>query len=117
MMIAVAESWIRTGGVSRDDLLASLAENYDPARGYGHGMRSFLRWAPDFASVVTNTILAGGDTDTTAAMSGALCGALVGEEAIPSDWINRIEKGPRGGSYVAGLAERTFGFWHHHLAY
>ena len=48
---------------------------------------SFLRGAPDFEAVVKNAILAGGDTDTTAARSGALCGALVGEEAMNSyDW-------------------------------
>lgn len=255
MMIAVAESLMRVGGVSRDDLLSALADNYDPARGYGHGMKlaleafrngrrpaafaswkegskgnggavrivpvacayhddpallaalaedsagvthahhlgragavahalaighilsrsdetpvdgetlvtellqarlvagsvftsklqavrrlvrdlaspgdaaqvlgngvlaeeavplaifSFLRWAPDFANVLRNTILAGGDTDTTAAMSGALCGALVGEEGIPATWIERIEAGAKGGEYVGKLGDAAFEFW------
>jgi poly(ADP-ribose) glycohydrolase ARH3 len=250
MMISVAESLTRMGGVRRDDLLATLAANYDPARGYGHGMRlaleahrrgrpsafsswaegskgnggavrvvpiacayhddlellaalaeeaagvthahplgragavahavalaqvlrhrsqaldgdalvqilvqlrtvtdtalasglqqasglardrakpldaarvlgngvlaeeavplalfSFLRWGPDFIEVVRNTILAGGDTDTTAAMSGALCGALVGEEGLPAAWLERLETGPKGVAYVRSLADATF---------
>jgi poly(ADP-ribose) glycohydrolase ARH3 len=255
MMISVAESLVRVGGVRRDDLLETLAANYDPARGYGHGMRraleafrsgrrppafsswaegskgsggavrvvaiacvyhhdlellaalaeeaaglthahplgragavahavalaqvvgavegrpldaesivaeilrartlagtiiaprleealrlargradsgdaarvlgngvlaeeavplamfSFLRWAPDFVAVVKNTILAGGDTDTTAAMSGALCGALVGEEGLPAAWVERGETGPKGVAYVRSLADAVFDLW------
>jgi ADP-ribosylglycohydrolase len=42
MMISVAESLTRVGGVRCDDLLMSLATNYEPARGYGHGMRLAL---------------------------------------------------------------------------
>src|SRR5262249_42063500 len=74
-------------------LLEREADSADAAHVLGNGVLAdeavplalfaFLRWAPDFTSVVTNTILAGGDTDTTAAMSGALCGALVGEAGLP----------------------------------
>ena len=35
MTIAIAESLVRVGGVVPGDLLKSLADNYDPARGYG----------------------------------------------------------------------------------
>lgn len=253
MMISVAESLTRIGGVARDDLLSTLAANYDPARGYGHGMKlaieafkrgrpsafaswaegskgsggavrvvalacayhddldllaalaedtagvthahalgragavvhalaiahalrateqqpnatpvleaivqarlvaattiaarlerirellvvsadsgaaarvlgngvlaeeavpfalfSFLRWAPDFAMVVRNTILGGGDTDTTSAMSGALCGALVGEDGLPAGWVERLENGPKGADYLRTLADVTFDMW------
>jgi poly(ADP-ribose) glycohydrolase ARH3 len=56
MMIALAESLIRMGCVSGQDILSSLADNYDPARGYGHGMKLALaafkagRRAPAFSS-------------------------------------------------------------------
>jgi poly(ADP-ribose) glycohydrolase ARH3 len=254
MMISVAESLIRTGGVSREDLLATLASNYDAARGYGHGMTAaveairngsrtdpfalwpegskggggavrvvpiacayhhdvdrlaalaedatatthahplgraggvahataiahviarttdsidaasllakvihqravrgtalvpklqavhrlvnstagsdeagrelgngvtaeesvplamfaFHRWAPSFADVVKNTVLAGGDTDTAAAMSGALCGALVGEAGLPSTWLQRVEAGTGVLGHVRGLADSVFELW------
>jgi poly(ADP-ribose) glycohydrolase ARH3 len=255
MMISVAESLVRTGGISATDLLSSLASNYDPARGYGHGMKlalaafkrgrragtasweegskgnggavrvvpiacayhddldllsalaedsagtthahplgragatahaiaiacvlrhrgdwdrvaamnllaalvryrlianstlaskfdsvrqlsdasaasaaagrvlgngtlaeeavplalfCFLRWAPDFERVVTSAVLAGGDTDTIAAMSGALCGALVGEGGIPAGWIERLEHEPKGPAHVRSLADAVFAIW------
>jgi poly(ADP-ribose) glycohydrolase ARH3 len=68
----------------------------------------FLRWAPDFERVVTSAVLAGGDTDTTAAMSGALCGALVGEGGIPAGWIERLEHEPKGPAHVRTLADAMF---------
>ncbi len=255
MMISVAESLVRTGGISATDLLSSLASNYDPARGYGHGMKlalaafergrradtasweegskgnggavrvvpiacayhddldrlsalaeesagtthahplgragatahalaiasvlghrgdwdrvatekllttiarsrlvgprtlaskfdpvlalceasassteaaralgngtlaeeavplalfCFLRWAPDFEHVVANAVLAGGDTDTIAAMSGALCGALVGEGGIPAGWLVRLEHEPKGPAQVRALADAVFALW------
>lgn len=255
MMIAVAESLVRTGGVSATDLLSSLASNYDPARGYGHGMKlalaafqrgrradtasweegskgnggavrvvpvacayhddlerlaeladesagtthghplgragatahaiaiacvlghrgawnrgatekllasvararavasslftsklesvlasyassassteaarvlgngtlaeeavplalfCFLRWAPDFEQVVTNAVLAGGDTDTIAAMSGALCGALTGERGIPAGFVTRLDHEPKGPAHVRALADAVFALW------
>jgi poly(ADP-ribose) glycohydrolase ARH3 len=255
MMISVAESLVRVGGVSHDDLLTTLAQNYDPTRGYSHGMRMameairagrsagaftswqdgsqgnggavriapvvcaywdhpdlatfvedsagtthghplgragavalamamsvalgrqnttrkiaaqallkrvarplvvetglaskmeavgrlvdamakapeaarilgsgthadqavplaifcFLRWAPDFEAVITNSVLAGGSTDTLAAMSGSLCGALVGEEGIPEKWLARLESGEaKGATYVRSLADQVFALW------
>jgi hypothetical protein len=42
MMIAVGESLVRMGGVSATDLLSTLASSYDPARGYGNGMKLAL---------------------------------------------------------------------------
>ncbi len=71
----------------------------------------FLRWAPDFERVVTSAVLAGGDTDTIAAMSGALCGALVGEGGIPAGWIERLEHEPTGPPHVRSLADAAFAIW------
>jgi poly(ADP-ribose) glycohydrolase ARH3 len=71
----------------------------------------FLRWAPDFKAVVTNAVLAGGDTDTIAAMSGALCGALAGEAAIPPRWLERLEGEAKDPTYLRALADRAFELW------
>jgi ADP-ribosylglycohydrolase len=35
----------------------------------------------------------GGDTDTNAAVAGALLGALHGVDAIPSDWVGTLVAG------------------------
>lgn len=48
---------------------------------------AFAAWAkgdPEKAILVAGN--SRGDTDTTAAMAGAICGALSGEAAIPEDW-------------------------------
>jgi len=47
---------------------------------------------------------AGGDTDTNAAVAGALLGARDGEAAIPPRWLDQLEQGRR----IAALAERLF---------
>jgi ADP-ribosylglycohydrolase len=46
----------------------------------------FLRHPADFRQGVLEAVNAGGDTDTTASMVGALIGANVGLSGIPIDW-------------------------------
>lgn len=45
---------------------------------------SFLRTPDDYFETICTAIEAGGDTDTTAAMAGAISGAYLGVDAIPS---------------------------------
>lgn len=44
----------------------------------------------DFASALTDTVMAGGDTDTNAAICGALLGAVQGRDAIPLRWRQQV---------------------------
>ena len=46
----------------------------------------------------------GGDTDTLAAMAGALSGAWLGVSKIPRHLIERLEDGEKGRGYLEGLA-------------
>jgi len=39
-----------------------------------------------------NTIMRGGDTDTNAAICGALLGAVYGRNAVPGQWIESLLK-------------------------
>jgi ADP-ribosyl-[dinitrogen reductase] hydrolase len=39
---------------------------------------------------VTGTVMQGGDTDTNAAICGALLGAVYGHHAIPAQWKDRV---------------------------
>jgi hypothetical protein len=43
--------------------------------------------ALDFEEGLVQTVARGGDTDTNAAIAGALLGAAHGREAVPSRWI------------------------------
>ena len=50
--------------------------------------------APDFPSAIDRAIALGGDTDTVAAIVGALCGARFGPDAIPPEWVAGIRDWP-----------------------
>lgn len=49
-----------------------------------------LLHAPDLESGIINTVMRGGDTDTTAAICGALLGAVYGRDAVPLRWCEAI---------------------------
>lgn len=46
--------------------------------------------APNLEDAVVDTVMHGGDTDTNAAICGALLGAVYGEKAIPAQWTDSI---------------------------
>jgi len=49
-----------------------------------------LLHAPNLEQGVVDTVMRGGDTDTNAAICGALLGAVHGVEAIPSQWMEKV---------------------------
>jgi ADP-ribosylglycohydrolase len=49
-----------------------------------------LLHAPSLEEGVVRTVMAGGDTDTNAAIAGALLGAVHGRDAIPPQWLRSI---------------------------
>ena len=49
-----------------------------------------LRNAPNLEAGVVDTIMRGGDTDTNAAICGALLGAVYGLSAIPEQWVKCV---------------------------
>ncbi|HIJ11949.1 TPA: ADP-ribosylglycohydrolase family protein [Candidatus Woesearchaeota archaeon] len=50
----------------------------------------------------------GGDTDTKAAMFGAVSGAFNGIDAIPRRWYAGLENGPKGRDYLLELAGKLY---------
>jgi poly(ADP-ribose) glycohydrolase ARH3 len=62
----------------------------------------------DFAGCVQSAVALGGDTDTIGAMTGALCGARFGLDAIPVSWRERLH-GERPG--LADLVALAGGFY------
>jgi len=63
----------------------------------------FLRHGAHPLSALQVCIAAGGDTDTSAAMVGAWCGALGGEECLPPELVGRIHDGPFGPGHLRAL--------------
>ena len=60
----------------------------------------------DFRDAIATAIWQGGDTDTIAAMTGALVGAHIGSQFADSLPLERLEDGPEFITYLRSLAER-----------
>jgi poly(ADP-ribose) glycohydrolase ARH3 len=68
---------------------------------------SFLR-ADSFKDAVVYAVSLGGDTDTIAAMTGAISGAYYGEGGIPEEWEKKLEEGKKGRQYIRWLGEELY---------
>lgn len=64
---------------------------------------------PSFEQAVSFAVGLGGDTDTVAAMTGAIVGARDGDGSIPTRWLEALEDGERGRRHVEQLATRLIG--------
>ncbi|TMK47867.1 MAG: hypothetical protein E6G55_02660, partial [Actinobacteria bacterium] len=88
----------REGGEELEYLveMAGVGRRIDgPDQGFclftaGVGLQSLLGTG-DFETEVARVVGLGGDTDTNAAVAGALLGALVGEGGLPPAWLDRLQ--------------------------
>ncbi len=92
----------------RQHSLAFLGNSLPAHRSVVTAIACFTTSADMFEGAVARAIALGDDTDTLAAMAGALSGAHLGFAAIPQRWVDRLEPEPRGGSYLRILAERLY---------
>lgn len=67
----------------------------------------------DPVSAILSSILAGGDTDTTAAVVGAISGARNGAEQIPQAWLNTLglDDGFASADDIRGSADDLYSVW------
>jgi len=65
---------------------------------------SFLAYPNSFEKAVIFAISLGGDTDTIGAMTGAISGAYLGIQAIPTKWLTKLENR----KYIEALASYLF---------
>lgn len=101
--------------------LVSLDAGHSPrqfaeARGWSRGISGYINhtvpaalycWAASptkFREVVTSAVKLGGDTDSVAAIAGAIAGANLGAEKLPEDWIKRLAEWPRTVGWMDELA-------------
>jgi ADP-ribosylglycohydrolase len=66
----------------------------------------FLRYPDDYKRTVLRGANTEGDFDSIACIAGGISGARLGIDAIPDDWIERIEKSDYLDSIVVRLAEK-----------
>jgi poly(ADP-ribose) glycohydrolase ARH3 len=88
------------------DDLATLGNGIEAVESVPTAIACFALTPDSYASVVGNAISLGGDTDTIAAMGGALAGASGGVGAIPEQLLAMLEDRGKGRSYLRQLASR-----------
>lgn len=104
-----------------DEIKEVLARPRDPgrvARKLGNDVRvfnsvpaalySFLAFHESFEESLIQAVSLGGDTDTIGAMTGAISGAYHGIKGIPHYWLEELEGGEKGSSYIESLGERLY---------
>ena len=103
--------------IAAEDLHAgSSPEIFADAIGLSHGVTGYinhtvpvalycwLRTPHSFEEAVGTCIALGGDTDTTAAIVGALVGATAGASAIPKSFVDGVIEFPRSVTWIRRLA-------------
>ncbi|MEA1872102.1 MAG: ADP-ribosylglycohydrolase family protein [Chloroflexota bacterium] len=89
------------GEQDKEKVVAVLGNGIEAPRSVPTAIYCFLRQPQSYKDTVIYAISLGGDTDTIAAMAGAISGAYLGIEAIPSEWRARLENR----EYIEALAE------------
>jgi poly(ADP-ribose) glycohydrolase ARH3 len=92
--------------IHADDQLISLGNGIAALESVPTAIASFTLTPESFAETIGNVILLGGDTDTMAAMAGAISGAFLGIGAIPPVLLEQLEDSTKGRSYLIALADR-----------
>ncbi len=68
----------------------------------------FASCRDDPAPAVCRAATLGGDSDTIAAMTGAIAGAYHGLSAFPSTWLELLYNGKNGLDYIVSLADKLW---------
>jgi poly(ADP-ribose) glycohydrolase ARH3 len=92
------------GGQDEAKVVAVLGNGIEAPRSVPTAIYCFLRQPQSYKDTVIYAVSLGGDTDTIAAMAGAISGAYLGIEAIPSEWWAKLENR----EYIEALAEKLW---------
>jgi len=94
--------------------LALLGNRIEALHSVPTAIASFALTPESFEETIAHVIFLGGDTDTLAAMAGALSGAYVGAGKLPSQLVNLLENSPKGRMYLTELADKLLAAYHRH---
>jgi poly(ADP-ribose) glycohydrolase ARH3 len=98
--------------VQAPDDLAGLGNRIEALYSVPTAIASFALAPESFEAAVSNLIFLGGDTDTLAAMAGALSGAYLGVGRLPARLVGLLESSPKGRAYLQHLAGQLFALYH-----
>ncbi|MCA9176735.1 MAG: ADP-ribosylglycohydrolase family protein [Planctomycetales bacterium] len=88
------------------DQLPALGNGINALDSAPTAIAAFALTPDSYRDTIGNAILLGGDTDTIAAMAGAIAGAHLGAAAVPAALVAKLEDSPKGRSYLGELATR-----------
>ncbi|MDB5871582.1 MAG: hypothetical protein JWQ07_1024 [Ramlibacter sp.] len=69
-------------------------------------LHAWLSHPGNYRGAVLAAIRCGGDTDTVAAITGAIAGAGCGRHALPQEWLSRLAEWPRNVAWMDRLARQ-----------
>jgi poly(ADP-ribose) glycohydrolase ARH3 len=103
------------GKLRRRHAVGFLGNSLPAHRSVMTAIACFTTCPDSFEHAVAKAIALGDDTDTLAAMTGALVGAHLGVGAIPGVWLERLENGPKGpttcAAWPTNCTRGTAGWW------
>lgn len=91
-------------GAAPAQVAAQLGNDVSALGSVPAALAAFLARPDDARDAIRFAICVGGDTDTIAAMTGALCGARLGAATLPRRWARRLEAVERATALAAALA-------------
>jgi poly(ADP-ribose) glycohydrolase ARH3 len=97
---------LRTAAKLTSEDTLDFGNSLEAHRSVTSAILCFAFWPDSYQGAVARAIGLGNDTDTLAAMAGALSGAHLGYSALPAASLKLLEEGPRGKSYIDQLARR-----------
>jgi poly(ADP-ribose) glycohydrolase ARH3 len=95
-------------GLRAGDQYSVLGSSLEAHRSVVTAIALFAAERGNYLKAVGRCVALGDDTDTLAAMAGALCGALGGLSAVPEYMLDKLEEGERGQGYIRDLAGKLF---------
>jgi len=92
--------------------LAAMGNRIEALYSVPTAIASFALTPESFETAVSNVIFLGGDTDTLAAMTGALSGVYLGVGRLPANLVGLLESSPKGRKYIQHLADQLLAVYH-----
>jgi poly(ADP-ribose) glycohydrolase ARH3 len=94
-------------GTDNNKVVAELGNTVEAFNSVPTAIYSFLSHHDSFKAAVLFAASLGGDTDTIAAMTGAISGAYLGIESVPEEWRMKLENH----TYIEELAAVLYDVW------
>jgi poly(ADP-ribose) glycohydrolase ARH3 len=91
-----------------DDSVAGFGSTLEAHRSVGTAIACFASSPDSYTETISHAIGLGDDTDTLAAMAGAISGARLGIYEIPQHLIASLENSHQGREYIEKLAARLY---------